>query len=250
MEKNAWKERDFCQSYSDNIQISTEDLHYGYLSPGERELHLLGPVSRLKNKWVVEIGCGAAHNCITLSKWGAKCTGIDISMPMIRNAKILAKKENVDIELICGDGKNLDQLLKRSKYNDQKVSIFISSYAISFICQNTIELINLFKSVRKNIHPRGSFVFCFSHPSQKPKKPIGGDNQGWNETYFTINEVTQSLNLAGFETERTLEQTTENPSKIPIEEKERFPYRIINLNPSLDRFTHKPHTIIYLAKTK
>lgn len=250
--ENIWQQSNFCKNYLRNIQISTEDVHYGYLSPGEKELGLLGPTQNLKGKWIVEIGCGAAQNCIALAKWGANCTGIDISDAMLQIGRKLVKKEKVDIELICDDARNLVELLKRSRYGHKKVSIFISSFAISFICHDIVELLNLFKTVRQNIDPQGLFVFCFSHPSQKPDKITGieTDYQKWTEAYFTIAEVTQNLDSAGFAVKKTVEQTTKNPSKMSPEEKRRFPYKVINLNPRFDQFTHKPHTIIYVARPK
>lgn len=250
--KNIWQQSNFCKNYLRNIQISTEDVHYGYLSPGEKELGLLGPTPNLKGKWIVEIGCGAAQNCIALAKWGANCTGIDISDTMLQVGKRITIKEKVDIELIRGDAKNLTELLKKSRYNHKKVSIFISSFVISFICHDTSELLNFFRVIRQNIDPQGLFVFCFSHPSQKPDEimRIETDYQKWTETYFTITEVTQNLDLAGFVLEKTVKQTTKNPSKMSPEEKKRFPYKVINLNPRFDQFTHKPHTIIYVARPK
>ena len=244
--KNQWKGTDFCNKYLDNIKISTRDVHYGYLSPGEKKLHLLGPTQSLRDKWIVEIGCGAAQNCIALTKWGAKCTGIDISLAMLDTGRKLAKKNRVNIELIQGDARELSDLLNKSKYGFRRVSIFISSYAISFICHDRFELLNLFEAVRQNIEPKGLFVFCFSHPSQKPKTTR--KDQGWQETYFSKKEVTESLKLAGFLVKKSIEQTTKNPSKISLEKRRMFPYQVKNINPAFDRFTHKPHTVIYVAK--
>ncbi len=252
-QQTIWQERDFCKEYLNNIQISTDDVHYGYLSAGEKKLHLLGPIPNLKNKWIVEIGCGTAQNCIALAKWGANCTGIDISNTMIQNARRLRKKEGVFIELIQGDAKNLTELVERSRFynKNKKVSIFISSFAISFFCRSKVELLKFFKTVHQNIDPQGLFVFCFSHPRQKPKKRrIEKKYRQWAEAYFSTKEVRESLDLAEFVVRKTIEQSTENPSKMSAKEKKKFPYNVINLNPRLDRFTHKPHTIIYVARPK
>ena len=42
-------------SYQAERRISTDDVHYGPLAPGERELRLLGDVA---GRCVIEIGCG------------------------------------------------------------------------------------------------------------------------------------------------------------------------------------------------
>lgn len=47
--------------YQASTRISTDNVHYGPLAPGER---------------VIEIGCGG-QNGIALAKWGATCVGVD-----------------------------------------------------------------------------------------------------------------------------------------------------------------------------
>jgi len=246
--ENIWLEGDFCKRYLKNIRISTTDIHYGYLSPGERELGLLGKPLNLRGKWIVEIGCGTAQNCIALTKWGAKCTGIDISDIMLQIGRSLSEKEKVDIELIHGDARELGKLLGKSRYGYKKAFIFISTFAISFFCHDEVELVDFFDQVRKNIDPNGLFVFCFSHPSQKPKNRV--KDYGWREKYFTIAETTQALDSTGFVVERRVSQTTKNPSKMLSEQKKRFPYEVFGLDSRLDRLTNKPHTIIYVARPK
>ncbi len=53
------------RAYQENIRVSLEDVHYGPISPGERELKLLGDV---KGKDVLEIVCGEGQNTIVLAK--------------------------------------------------------------------------------------------------------------------------------------------------------------------------------------
>src|SRR3989344_3579136 len=48
----------------------------------------------VKNKTVLDIGCGPGHYSIILSKMGAKVTAIDISKEMIQEAKKNAEKLN------------------------------------------------------------------------------------------------------------------------------------------------------------
>ena len=50
------------RSYQQKTRISLEDVHYGPISAGERELKLLGSV---RKKDVLEIGCGgrAKRHC-------------------------------------------------------------------------------------------------------------------------------------------------------------------------------------------
>jgi len=46
----------------------------------------------VKNKTILDIGCGGGRNSIPLAKMGAKVTGIDISKQMLAFARIRAKK--------------------------------------------------------------------------------------------------------------------------------------------------------------
>ena len=73
-------------------------------------LHKLNPLrleyisSRLeiKNKKILDIGCGGGILSEELSKMGAKVTGIDFSKKSISIAKKHAQEENLDIEYING----------------------------------------------------------------------------------------------------------------------------------------------------
>ncbi len=49
-------------------------------------------ISNVKNKTILDIGCGGGRNTIPLAKLGAKVTGVDISLQMLDFAKNNAKK--------------------------------------------------------------------------------------------------------------------------------------------------------------
>ncbi|MBN1669544.1 MAG: class I SAM-dependent methyltransferase [Kiritimatiellae bacterium] len=83
------------EQYQTITRISTEDLHFGPLLPGGRELGLVP--SPLKGRRCLEIGCGAAQNSIFLAKHGARCTGLDISAKQLRYARQLARQEGVTL---------------------------------------------------------------------------------------------------------------------------------------------------------
>lgn len=57
---------------------------------GERELKLLGDV---KDRDLLEPGCGGGQNAIVLAKGGARFVGLDISDEQVRFARKLAEKE-------------------------------------------------------------------------------------------------------------------------------------------------------------
>ena len=58
----------------------------------------------MKNKRVLEIGCGFGLRLIVFALLGAKkCVGIDISPEMVGDFKKLSDKLDLDVEAICGD---------------------------------------------------------------------------------------------------------------------------------------------------
>lgn len=242
----AWQEQKFCRRYRRSVRISTEDVHYGYLAPGEKELKLLGSHRSLKGKKIIEVGCGAAQNSIALTKWGAHCTRVDISKSMLTAARTLTKKERVTVKLIEGNAVNLLTLLG---HRNGHFDIAISSYAIGFVpnAGRVLEQISLC------LRPDGKFVFCITHPCQKPTRvnslSIPEDNlSGWKENYFTINQMTDLLSATGFLVERIVEQTTRNPSRLTAEERSEYPYEPLHIAPLFDGATLKPHTIIYVCR--
>jgi len=240
--ENAWKRSDFCRNYRKNVRISTNDIHYGYLSPGERDLLLMGGPLGLKGKRVIEIACGAAQNSIAITKWGGNCVGVDISEDMLQEAKALAARERVSVELLCGDANELLAILGQKRFN-----IAISSYGVGFICADYFSLSTFLSELNSILFIYGLFVFCLTHPSQFPStnKNTADD---CNETQFSTEEVSRALSANGFTITKIVEQTTVNPSRMTKEEKAKYPYEPLTLSPDLDKFTLKPHTIIYVAK--
>jgi len=90
------------KGYQEKTRISLEDVHYGPTSPGELELKLLGNV---KEKHVLEVGCGGGQNSIVLAKWGAKPVGLDVSEEQIKYAKQLARKVFCVVHPIANRGR-------------------------------------------------------------------------------------------------------------------------------------------------
>jgi len=131
-----------------NIPIA---VHYGPGAPLEKELKLLG---NLKNKSVLEIGCGGAQCGIAMAKQGARVIGIDLSDEELKFAKDLAKKNKSDIKLMLGDMCNLREI----KSNSQ--DIVFSAYSLQYIGN----LRKCFKEVYRVLKVKGFFVFSLEHP--------------------------------------------------------------------------------------
>lgn len=81
---------------------------------------LLEPVSRRPGAEVLDVGCGTGALALAAARAGARCTGVDISAPMIGLARARAEREAVDARFVCADaqrhefgGARYDQILSR-----------------------------------------------------------------------------------------------------------------------------------------
>ncbi len=147
--KKGWNT--ISKSYQAETSISLEDVHYGPISPGESELKLLG---KIKNKDVLEIGCGGGQNAIVLAKWGARSVGLDNSEEQIAYAKELAKANRVKVSFHVGNMENLN------RFSDKSFDVVLSSCALDYVEDLAGTFQEVFRVLRKN----GMFVFCVVHP--------------------------------------------------------------------------------------
>ena len=139
------------RSYQGEKRISLDNVHYGPVAPGERELVLLGDV---KGEKILELGCGGGQNSIVLTKWGAEVIGLDISELQLEHANSLAKKEEVNVRFVQGRMEDLGQ------FKNNTFDIVISSHAIGYVD----DLKAVFKETERVLKPEGFLVFCFEHP--------------------------------------------------------------------------------------
>lgn len=86
---------DYQQSHGAMLTSTAEA--WGVWRIPESQLNILGDV---KDKDVLEFGCGAAQWAIALARRGARMTGIDISSEQLRFAREAQQNEDVDFPLI------------------------------------------------------------------------------------------------------------------------------------------------------
>ncbi len=58
---------------------------------------------------VLDVGCGTGGTTLALARRlgsGARCTGIDISEPMIASARMQARQEDLPVEFVCADAQH------------------------------------------------------------------------------------------------------------------------------------------------
>ena len=250
--------------YQANTRISTDDVHYGPMAPGERELGLLGDVS---GKRVIEIGCGGGQNSIALTKWGATCVGVDPPPAQIAHARRLALENEVEVQFIVGMAENL------SAFPDSGFDIALSSYAFDYVT----DLRRAYDEAWRVLKLDGLFVFCLSHPwfqavgwhlTGDPDAPEIGDYAAWPDveewdwTYEdgttarmrghlrTLEQIVSEMLEAGFVLERLVEQNIEDVAKASPEELARFPY-VSKFDPVSQEYQimrRLPHTLIIRAR--
>jgi SAM-dependent methyltransferase len=255
-------------AYQRHTRISTDDVHYGPLAPGERELGLLGDVA---GKRIVEVGCGGGQNSIALTKWGATCVGVDPSSAQLdharRLARQLARQNGVEVQFIAGVAEDL------SAFRDASFDVALSSYAFDYVT----DLRRAYGEIWRVLKPGGLFVFCLSHPwfqavgwylagdpdaAEMGNYAAWPDVEEWDWAYGggpagrmrghlrPLAQMVNELLRTGFTLERMVEQSYEDVAEASPEELARLPY-VHEFDPSSQEYQimrKLPHTLIVRAR--
>lgn len=203
--------------YQKECKIPVNYIHYGPCCPTESKLKLLG---NIKNKNILEIGCGGAQNSIYFVKHGAKVKAIDISKDQIEFAKNLAKKHKVKIDFYVKDIKTLTPIKSSSQ------DIVFSAFALQYVDNHK----KCFKEVNRVLKKKGLFVFSIDHPFFRTISPKTlkiqqsyfktgkytedyGDYGKFVAFDYTISDLFNDLIESGFEVVKILEpkQDKKNP---------------------------------------
>lgn len=149
--KNWWNKGS--QYYQEMFKIPIDNIYYGPFCPTEKELNLMD-IANIKNKKILELGCGGGQCSIFLSKNGAICDGIDISENQIKYAKNIAEHNSVKINYRIGTGENL------RAYKNNEFDIVLAVFSIQYI-KNLSKSLNEINRVLKK---GGKFIFSLDHP--------------------------------------------------------------------------------------
>lgn len=139
------------ESYQQDHIISLEDVHYGPLCPGERELQLLGEV---ENKIILDVGCGGGQNSLVLAKWGGRVVALDPSRAQLAYARQICEEQQDRIYFVRGRAKEL------SAFRKDTFDIVFSSLSLDFV-DNIGEF---FRQALRVLKPKGRLVFSIIHP--------------------------------------------------------------------------------------
>ncbi len=253
--KAGWDE--MSDRYQRDALVSTDDVHYGPLIPGEKEFRLLGDV---RGKRVLELACGGAQNSIALAKWGACVTGVDVSTKQLAHARDLVKCEVADVALIQADIERL------AMFPDESFDAVVSSNGIEFVTDigeclrewhRVLRLGGL--AVISTVHPLGAFEWdegqgallvgnYFNLPVEVWHDV--GDSEGQRGlTFFrTVEEMFSTLTGGGFSVERILEPVPYPLHLMSEAEKAKIPYRGALWEADYERMSKAPFNIIYVAR--
>jgi len=256
--RNGWNI--VSRSYQAKTTISLEDVHYGPISPGESELKLLGNV---KNKKILEIGCGGGQNSIVLAKWGAKPVGLDFSEEQIKHAQELAKKEQANVAFHVG---NMEDL---SAFKDESFDIVLSSFALDYVD----DPLRTFRETCRVLKKSGLFVLAVVHPIAHRGRVLRyGKRRMWAVgNYFdrrkhqwtwrtekrtakfstgqtTLQDYFDLLVTSGFSIERILEPEPYNINALSEHERKKIPYSSEYYTKYYDIWRKTPYTIIFKTR--
>jgi len=93
------RERDFHDRWADQIEISEIDVvkqFEGATAPENR--FILGELGDVRDRLLLDLGCGAGENSVYFARKGARCVAADYSPRMVERALDLARHWKVSIE--------------------------------------------------------------------------------------------------------------------------------------------------------
>ena len=134
MTQNIFDNDTFFKEYMD-LRFHKKNLNDLIEQPQMKRL-----LPEIKNKTILDIGCGFGHNCLSFAKAGARhVTGIDISVKMLEIAHKSFSHPVIDYLLM-----NMDELHTLQETYDLVYSSLAFHYAEDFtaLIHNIYELLN------------------------------------------------------------------------------------------------------------
>jgi SAM-dependent methyltransferase len=141
----------------------------------ESDAALLGPVSSLPGKAILEVGAGSAMCSRWLVGQGARPVAFDVSAGMLRHSVQAATETGVQVPLVQADA-------QRIPFLDRSFDLAFTAFgAIPFVADSA----GLMLEVARVLRPGGRWVFAATHPTRWafPDSP-GQDGLTATMSYF------------------------------------------------------------------
>jgi len=148
--KNSWNAR--VEPHLESDFYFVEEFIKGRNSLNSIELELLGDI---KDKTILHLQCHFGQDTISMSRMGAKVTGIDLSDKAIDAARNLTFKCQTDTKFVCSDVYHLPDVL------DEKFDMVFTSYGTIGWLPDLDQWANV---VSHFLKPDGEFVMAEFHP--------------------------------------------------------------------------------------
>lgn len=148
--KESWNKRTEVHVKSDFYD--NENFKKGKCSLNQIELDLLGDIS---GKSILHLQCHFGQDTISLNRFGAQITGVDLSDKSIRYAEQLAEETNATAKFVCCNIYDLKNHL------NEKFDIVFASYGTIGWLPDMQKWADIIKHFLK---PKGEFVFVEFHP--------------------------------------------------------------------------------------
>lgn len=183
MKQNKYDDADFFSAY-EQMPRSVKGLE----GAGEWPV-LKGLIPDLRNKRVLDLGCGYGWHCrFARAEQASSVVGVDISEKMLQKAR-----EKTDDSLISFIKMPMEDI----NFSDSQFDVIISSLAFHYI--NSFEVIC--KKVYDCLKPGGTFVFSVEHPifTSRNEQDWYFDDQGnrlhWPVDNYQLEGVRETIFL-------------------------------------------------------
>jgi 2-polyprenyl-3-methyl-5-hydroxy-6-metoxy-1,4-benzoquinol methylase len=151
MKMNKRHKKQWYESLFENYGQKYESESFAQGTAGECDF-IENEIKQNRSLKIIDIGCGTGRHSIELAKRGYSVTGIDLSESMLAKAKEKAFKENLVIDFLRHDARNLP---------------FISLFDVAImLCEGGFPLMEtdemnfeILKNVTKSLKTRAKFIF-------------------------------------------------------------------------------------------
>ena len=165
---NAWNYKSYSRKRIDDIKTGYSQWALDYAIEFELEEQMLAPLlGDLRDKTILDFGCGTGRYSLKFAKAGAKVTGIDITPEMLAEAEKKSVDAGLEVDFKIGD------ILKTELPETHYDTIF-SSLTITHIS----DLSKLFNHLFKALKSEGRIILSDIHPCFKQLGSTVGFVQG------------------------------------------------------------------------